>query len=138
MKVISVRFGALKSTGNYENERLDAEAVLEDGDTVASVTDALRLLVLTELGYQDKIDRRRNLICEIADLQRKAEKARSDWELLANFLRAQGLRPDAPNAPLLNLLTAGATLEKADIERIEVTEDDIVDDHPPTRYRSRW
>ena len=42
MKITSVRYERLHSFGNYENEKLSAEAVIADGDDPDEAADQLR------------------------------------------------------------------------------------------------
>lgn len=53
MKVKTVAFRRIKNLGNYENEALEVEIELEDGDTVARAASVARDIVDGNL-YGDK------------------------------------------------------------------------------------
>ena len=120
MKITAVHFSALVNTGNYENEKVGLDARLEEGETVEQVVEALKDQVFALLDRSDKLQARRELLWEIRELEDKAAEARANWEKTAEFLRAQGIRPDAPDMPIPGLKRLTATEEV----RVEVLDDD--------------
>ena len=119
MKITLVHFSALVNTGNYENEKVGLDAQMEDGDTVEQVVEALKDKVFAQLDRTDKLQARRELLWEIRELEDKVAGARANWEKTAEFLRAQGIRPDAPEMPIPGLKRLTATEEV----RVEVMDD---------------
>jgi DNA repair ATPase RecN len=104
MKITEVRYHALFNLGNYENEKFELVARMEEGNTVEEVIEALKLKVHELAGVKDAYYEKQKLNRELKNIAEKIAKAQIQWEQIAEFLKAQGLRPDAPSFPALNLL----------------------------------
>lgn len=107
MQIKTVHYSALLNLGNYSNEKIGFTAQISDDETVEDVIEQLREKVKQNGGtnaeelYQTMYRGRR----ELAELERKIKKASDDWNATAEFLRAQGIKPEATNMPLFtNLL----------------------------------
>ena len=101
MKITAVHYSALANTGNYENEKVGLDAQVEPGETVEQVVEVLKDRVFAMLDRSDLLQQRRELQYEVEDLENQVKDARDRWEQTATFLKAQGLRPDAPDFPSL-------------------------------------
>ena len=121
MKITLVHFSALVNTGNYENEKVGLDAQPEDGETVEQVVEALKDLVFAQLNQTDKLQARRELLWEIRELEDKVAEARANWEKTAEFLRAQGIRPDAPDMPIPGMKQLTVT-KSVQVEVLDLTE----------------
>lgn len=107
MQIKTVHYSALLNLGNYSNEKIGFTAQISDDETVEQVIDLLREKVKQNGGtnaeelYEKMWQGRR----ELAELERKIKKASDDWNATAEFLRAQGIKPEAKNMPqFTNLL----------------------------------
>ncbi|AFY34887.1 hypothetical protein [Calothrix sp. PCC 7507] len=112
MKIKLLHAHFLISLGDYSNERVGFTAELEEGDTVKSVVADLRSEATAAIGAKAEqlYDRRQALqqTCDV--LERKLTKLRTEWEATAEFLKAQGIKPDAPSMPQFkNLISAVKT-----------------------------
>ena len=109
MKIRTVQYLATMNLGNYSNEKIGFTADINEDDDVEQVVEALRQKVkdcalpnIEEV--QSEIYKQRN---ELRRLKEKLEKARSEWDATAEFLRTQGIKADAANMPqFTNLLPA--------------------------------
>lgn len=114
MKIKTVEYSALINLGNYNNERIGFTAQLEEGETVEEVIDKLRQMVKENGGVD--ADQLYNRIYDgkqkLKALEEKTLKARQAWEQTAEFLKAQGLRPDAPSMPMFSNLLPEAKEER--------------------------
>lgn len=107
MKIKTIEYSALINLGNYSNERIGFTAQIEEGESVQQVVEQLRQKVRENAG--GNADELYNKLYEgkqeLRALETKINKARQAWEQTAEFLKAQGLRPDAPPMPtFFNLL----------------------------------
>ncbi|KJH69390.1 hypothetical protein [Aliterella atlantica] len=107
MQIKTVHYSALLNLGNYSNEKIGFTAQLSEGESVEQVIEQLREKVKQNGGtnaeelYQTMYRGRR----ELAELERKIKNATDQWNATAEFLRAQGIKPDTGNMPqFTNLL----------------------------------
>lgn len=107
MEFKTVSYSATINLGNYSNEKIGFTVQPGEDETPEQVVEALRQKV-KEIGglnaetlYNDLHFNRRKL----EDLNRKIQKATEQWNSTAEFLRAQGIKPDSPDMPqFMNLL----------------------------------
>jgi acyl-CoA reductase-like NAD-dependent aldehyde dehydrogenase len=109
MKIKTVQYLATVNLGNYNNEKIGFTADINEDDDVKQVVEALRQKVKdcalpNADDVQSEIYKHRN---ELRRLKDKLEKARSEWNATAEFLRSQGIKTDAADMPqFTNLLPA--------------------------------
>lgn len=124
-----VKYGALVNLGNYENEKVELEAELEDGQDYQEVLEDLKLKVRSNLHsqqhYYDYCNRYNKAQRKLKDIEEKLQKAYDQWEETSNFLIVQGLKSEVPKFPIerQNLITAG--LEEVEVE-LENDEDEPI------------
>ena len=107
MKIGKVYYSALFNTGNYSNERIAMSAILEEGETPEAAIEMLKDRIAACAGPEPRKIREalKQTKYALEDTQAQLEKARKDWELLSEFLRAQGIKTDVASIPLFqNLL----------------------------------
>ena len=113
MKINKVTYSALANIGNYENEKIELEGLLEDGDTYESCLEQLRNQVHEQLRNKEKYNDYCNRFYEqrrkLDEITEKLHQAYDQWEETSAFLIAQGLKPNVPSFPIerQNLITAG-------------------------------
>ena len=124
MKITTIHYEACFNLGDYENEKIRLIAQLKEEDIpVSEAVDALRKKVL-ELGSPnarrllDEIWEKRR---ELRKLEEKMEKRTEEWNQIAEFLKAQGLKADASSMPQFSNLLSPAE----ETTEIEVLEDDF-------------
>ncbi len=83
--VTSVRWGLTVPLGNFSSARLDAEALVVTGSTAESTLQELKEWVaaqspLSEHEANRLLDRRRQLVEEVAELFERSDRARRDWQ----------------------------------------------------------
>lgn len=107
MEIKQVYYSALINLGNYNNEKIGFKADVSEGESVEEVVEALRNKV-KECGGVDaetlyrELDQRRSALVQ---LNKKIEKATTQWNSISEFLRTQGIKPDTPDMPnFTNLL----------------------------------
>lgn len=107
MQIKTIHYSALINLGNYNNERIGFTAEIAPDESIPDVLAELRQRVVTnasldaEKVQQTLYDGRNKL----KDLESKIHKATAEWNAIAEFLRAQGIKPESPNMPqFTNLL----------------------------------
>ena len=120
MKITDVHYSLLVNTGNYENEKVGLDAQVEEGETVEQVVEALKERAFALVNRQDTLQARREAIWELKELEDKLAEARVQWEQTQAFLKAQGLRADAPDFPIPGL----KQLTTSERVQVDVVEDD--------------
>lgn len=125
MKIRTVFYSALANLGDYSNERIGMLAVLDEGESPEDAINQLRDRVVplcgTKLG--ELRDQQYSLTNKLHDLTRKLKQAQAQWEATAEFLRAQGLKPDAPDMPeFVKALAPAISSETASIVQGEFDE----------------
>ena len=107
MKYKTVHYSALVNLGDYNNEKFGFTAEVEEGDSVEEIIGTLRLKVekLGGLNAQEFYERQRTGRHALLELERKIKQATEQWNATSEFLRTQGIKPDAPVMPAFtNLL----------------------------------
>lgn len=114
MHIKQVHAHFLISIGNYSNERIGFSVELEEGETPEQVVSELREKAKAIIGktadqlYSEKIEYEG----AVRILEIKLEKLRKEWDATAEFLKAQGIRPDTPPMPQFNNLLAAARVQE--------------------------
>ena len=117
MRVTQVEFQALFNLGDYNNERIGITAQLEEGDTAESVIPSLREKVIElaankGMGDTDAIYRHIwDQQVQLKKLETQIAEATEQWNQTAEFLRAQGIKPDSPSLPVFKALPQAADQE---------------------------
>lgn len=107
MEITIVHYSALLNLGNYSNEKIGFTARLKGDESIEQVIEQLREKVKQNGGTNaeelyGKIWQGQR---ELAELERKIKNATDQWNATAEFLRAQGIKPEAGNMPqFTNLL----------------------------------
>ncbi len=114
MKITTVSYEAIANLGNYENEKIRLEAVLEEGDIYESCLEELKNKVHEQLKnqetYNDYCDRFYEQKRKLEEITEKVQQAQTQWEQASNFLVAQGWnKADVPPFPIeeQDLITSG-------------------------------
>lgn len=127
MKITTVEYSALINLGNYNNEKIGFTAQLQDGETPEQIVEVLRDKVKAVAGpeadrlYQDMRDGQYKL----RKLNREIEEATAKWNSTAEFLRTQGLKPEAPDMPMFTNLLPQVKEERVEVEEGEIEGDDF-------------
>lgn len=104
MIIKTISYSCLTNLGNYENERIEAIAEIAPDDDPAMELDDLKDWVHERCGFHEKYkamrDRYDLLKGKLDKLEQRLKLAHETWNQTAEFLRAQGLRPDAPDFPI--------------------------------------
>lgn len=98
MRIRFVSYSRLVGTGNYENERVSANADVEDGETPEQALDALKVWVLGQITDHESAraleSRQTELQYAIQDYELRTEHAKKRWEMAEAFLKSHGINPD--------------------------------------------
>ena len=105
MKLNKVSYEAIANLGNYENEKIKLEAVLEEGDIYESCLEELKNKVHEQLKnqetYNDYCKHFREQKRKLEEITEKLQQAQNQWEQASNFLVAQGWnQADVPPFPI--------------------------------------
>lgn len=117
MHIRQIHAHFLISIGNYSNERIGFSVELEEGETPEEIIPQLRDKARAIVGksadelYNQKI----SIEGTVRQLECKLESLRKEWNATADFLKAQGIRPDAPSMPQFNNLLSAAHVEEETI-----------------------
>ncbi len=125
MKIKLLHAHFLISTENYCNEKIGFTVELEEGETANEVVAKLREQAIEIVGpkareiYQEKWDAERS--CK----KIKAELAtlREEWDRMAAFLQAQGIKPNVPKMPMFSNLLSGVKPEE-ELVTAEIVDED--------------
>lgn len=118
MNIKQIHAHFLISIGNYSNERIGFTVELAEGETPEQAVDELRQRAIAIVGKsaEDLYQEQWKLDSQVKALENRLEKLRSEWEATAEFLRAQGIKPDAPSMPQFERLLQAAKVEEEVIE----------------------
>ena len=132
MKITTVSYEAIANLGNYENEKIRLDAVVEDGDNWEQCLNQIRDNVHEQLKnqetYNDYCNRFYEQKRQLEELQEKVQQAQTQWEKASNFLVAQGWnKADVPPFPIeeQNLITSGDEEAEPEIDDEEDDESDF-------------
>jgi|SRR5919199_2963819 hypothetical protein len=122
MKIKVVHAHFLISIGNYSNERIGFSVELEEGETAESVIPQLREKALAIVGRpaQELYDEKYRAEQAIRPLEARLKQLRAEWDATSEFLRAQGINPDAPKMPVFSNLLAAAKVEEEEVLDSEI------------------
>ena len=135
MQITRVSYSGLFNLGNYNNEKIGLSAELDEGDDPEAVVATLReqavaRAVNTGLSTDDDIRWQiRHQLDELKEIQTKVQKATTEWNELAEFLRVQGIKPEAPNISLKALMPS--VDEESSTLNGELVDDDDEDNPAP-------
>jgi len=99
MLIKVVRVGCLFNKGNYENEKIELEAELQDGESVDDAVEELKGRIYLLADREEHLENWRRRKRELREMEAQVREARETWNKTRTFLVAQGLRPDAPEFP---------------------------------------
>ena len=124
MKIKQIHAHFLISIGDYSNERIGFTVEPEEEDTVESVVSELRNQAIKVVGLKadELYSLRRNLQEQCWALEKKLTKTHAEWNATAEFLRAQGIKPDAPPMPQFNNLLAAVKVEEESQSEAEIVD----------------
>lgn len=118
----------LISIGNYSNERIGFSVELEGDETPEQVVGQLRERATAIVGQpaEELYSVKHNLERTIRELEGKLANLRQQWEATAEFLKAQGIRVDAPAMPQFTNLLNAAKVEG----EVEAVDGELLDSIP--------
>ncbi|MEH1849278.1 MAG: hypothetical protein V7L25_30990 [Nostoc sp.] len=124
MKIKQIHAHFLISIGDYSNERIGFTVELDDEETVEQVIKSLRAEAIKAVGPKanELYDARSILQREYYALEKKIAKARDDWDATAEFLKTQGIKPDASPMPQFNNLLAAVKVEEESVTEAEMVD----------------
>lgn len=122
MRIRSVSYHALFNLGDYENEKIELIAQLEEDETPEEVIPQLREKVqaLAQPSAAKAWNERTKLQGELHSIQVKLTKARQEWEATAEFLRSQGIKTDVAPMPEFSKLLNPASSEGSEVIEGEI------------------
>lgn len=114
MQIKQVHCHFLISIGNYSNERIGFSVELDENETPEQVVQELRERAKQIVGQpaDELYSEKYRAESAIRELERKLASLRKEWDATAEFLKAQGIRPDAPPMPQFNNLLKAAKVEE--------------------------
>lgn len=127
MKIYRVMYSALVNLGDYQNERLGMTAILDEDESPEDAINQLRERIkpLGGMRLQRYYEVRHEMKHQIHELERKLKEYERRWNSAAEFLRAQGIKPDVPDFPqLINLLEPAIENEESGVYEGEFDSDD--------------
>lgn len=124
VKITRIGYSALINLGNYNNERIELHAQIDESETVPEVVEALRQKI-REVGGRNADEMYNTLERgkrQLASLEQKIALATEKWNATAEFLRRQGIKPDANDMPQFTNLLPSVSEEL--VEEAEIEEED--------------
>ncbi|HEY9610495.1 hypothetical protein [Allocoleopsis sp.] len=123
IKLVHAHF--LISVGNYSNERIGFSVELDDGETPENVVPQLREKARRIVGQpaDELYEEKYKLENTIRELEKRLKILREEWDKTAEFLKAQGIKPEASHMPQFsNLLSASKVEEESTVIDGELAE----------------
>lgn len=112
MKIQQIHAHFLISIGNYSNERIGFTVEFdEENDSISDVVETLREQARAVVGRPaDEIYTEiHQAEYQCREIKAKLAKLRTEWDATADFLKAQGIKPEAPSMPQFSKLLNAAT-----------------------------
>lgn len=107
MRIKTIHYLATINLGNYSNEKIGFTADINEDEDEKQAIEILRQKSI-DCALPDIDDVRqeiRKYADELRTIKKKLEKARGEWDSMAEFLRTQGIKTDSVNMPsFTNLL----------------------------------
>ena len=104
MKITTLTYSYLGNLGDYQNERVEATVEVPENATPESVLQELKEWVHSQTHSQKKyfeaLDKYLQQKDQLKRIESRLNKAKEKWNQTAEFLRAQGIKPDAPDFPI--------------------------------------
>ena len=120
-KIIRVEYSALFNLGDYNNEKIGLSACLDEGELPEEAIAALREQAIEMAVNKGDGDYNSIMQCiweardTLSVLEKRIKDAQTEWNRTAEFLRAQGIKPDAPNL-VPNLLPGSSAPDDENIQ----------------------
>jgi|GEM_PF-2577594 hypothetical protein len=126
MKIKQVHAHFLISIGNYSNERIGFSVVLDENEQPEEIVSELRKKAAAIVGLpaEDLYNRKWQAERECQALEIRMAKLRKEWDSMSEFLKAQGINPDAPPMPQFNNLLNAAKVEEETVSHGEIIDAD--------------
>ena len=103
MKITSVRYGLTANLGNYDSERLDLEAQVEEGEDWEVVLGALKSYAFERVKIDQKhntaLAKVRRTLKQYEDTKQQIKKLESKWEQAKSICAAHGINLDEIQFP---------------------------------------
>lgn len=130
MKIKTLHAHFLISIGSYSNERIGFSVEVDNEESIEEIVSNLREKAKKIVGKKadELYDERNKIYRECADLERKLNTLRKEWDATAEFLKAQGLNPQAPSMPQFRNLLTAVTVESEVVTEQEDEDDDNYDE----------
>lgn len=130
MEITKVGYSALLNLGNYRNEKISFIAKVDENESPEQVVEKLRERVKAVGGKNadDMYYELREGTKQLAELDRKIAKATSEWNAVSEFLRKQGIKPDAVDMPKFNHLLPEVKEESTEVIDGEIEDEDEDED----------
>lgn len=115
MNIKQIHAHFLISIGNYSNERIGFTVDLEEGDSIEEVVCELREKAKELVGEsaEDLYNKKWAAERVYKEIEDRLNKLHQEWDATAEFLKAQGINPQAPSMPQFrNLLAAAENIER--------------------------
>lgn len=127
MIIKTVQYVATVNVGNYSNEKIGFTAQLDDDESPESVIEELRQKAIDCAlpNINEVFSQIREKQKELIALEHRLNNARKQWELTAEFLRTQGIKPDVVDMPQFNNLLPSVEDEHSEITEGEIEDEDI-------------
>jgi hypothetical protein len=104
-QITKVSYAKLTNLGNYENEKIELEAVVKEGEDWKIVLEELRTQVSEQTKGTVDLRKIREEFYEkeqqLNDLTLKVERAQKIWETVSTFMKAQGINTNPSQFPQL-------------------------------------
>ena len=114
MQIKQVHAHFLISIGNYSNERIGFTVDLEEGESLEEIVSQLRNKAIEIVGEsaEDLYNKKWQAERSYQEVENRVNRLRKEWDDTAEFLKAQGINPQAPSMPQFrNLIRAANNLE---------------------------
>ncbi|MBD2489421.1 hypothetical protein [Aulosira sp. FACHB-615] len=130
MKIKTLHAHFLISIGSYSNERIGFSVELDNEESIDEIVSNLRERAKKIVGRKadELYDERNKIYRECAQLESKLNTLRKEWDATAEFLKAQGLNPQAPSMPQFRNLLTAVTVESEVVTEQDYEDSDIYDD----------
>jgi hypothetical protein len=121
MQFTKVSYSGCFNLGDYQNEKIHLEVQINEDENPETIIEELRGRVrkMATPNVQDLFEQGRTVERRINELRRKCQQWENRWQSTVDFLKTQGINPNAPDMPAFDNLLPEADSEDVCIGEID-------------------
>lgn len=122
-KYLEITYSALVTTRDYENERVEIRALLEDGEDLDNVIEDLKRDIYKHMNskydYYELQRQHGQMRTDVKKMKDSYDKMKATYQTAAEFMIAQGIKTDMADFPKPLLLPSAEEPEEAEFVNVD-------------------